>query len=282
MGLLTRQERGKLLDLLGRLPNIDNPSVRRRLIQNLPQQLQHAIEHSSITDVHIDNIVDVADGATWHKLLDGRCSILVIIENAMNRVQGSLIEQEFKDLLQTLEPRCGSPPGGTVRIPTPPPIPSGGQPRIPSNSTIDVPLTMSVSWEARNRLVRLISETPPFRLGGPVERISLMIRAGLPESWIAQYNWDYTAVVAADRFLDETLRLGFLINPARRGYSALALVLVRIIEEDMVSRSGALFLAKILVCWRLLDLNQAIVSAQLQELIDESLLEVGDCHDFLL
>ena len=79
--------------------------------------------------------------------------------------------------------------------------------------------------------------------------------------------------------LNETLRLGFPISPERIGYSALALVIDRIIKEDMVGHSDGLFLAKILVCCDLLDWEQAQISIRLQKLIAASRPEVGVCDN---
>lgn len=130
----------------------------------------------------------------------------------------------------------------------------------------------------RDKLHILISELPAFRLGDGLVRVNFMSRAGLPSGWIAQYNWHLAPAIAAEQLLGETLRLGFPIIPAHPGYSALALVVDRIIEEDMVGRTDGLFLARVLVCWDLLKWKEAYISDRMQDLINASELEGWICY----
>src|SRR6476660_7719047 len=93
---LTGDERSALLDLLLRLPNIDNPAARRLLLANLPARLQENVAYSDVPAIHIANIVDTVTGDAWAQLGDGSPAVAVLIGNARQNVDGSLLSRQLE------------------------------------------------------------------------------------------------------------------------------------------------------------------------------------------
>ncbi len=112
MGLLTREERRRLVDLLLKLPNIKlNPAVRILLIGNLPPELLQNISYSDLPSVHIDAIINTTDGPGAQRA-DGSWPIIWVIENAFAIDSESYYARDFQKLLDTLNVRASALPAG--------------------------------------------------------------------------------------------------------------------------------------------------------------------------
>lgn len=104
MPLLTRAQRQTLVDLLMRLPNINDEASRNLLLTDLPQSLTQTIQFDGAAGVHVANIVNAVNNDTWARLPDGTVPLLLVIENAIYTVQGSGLAaqlQSFHDSLPT-------------------------------------------------------------------------------------------------------------------------------------------------------------------------------------
>jgi hypothetical protein len=129
MGLLDRDARQRLIELLLRIPGSQNRETRDLLLQDLPPNLVSNIRRENAALVDIANIVNTADSDTWARLLDGTPSLQVIIENARNLVAGSGTADELAKLLATVqgparpEVTPGDPDDRPTTAPSLPPIP---------------------------------------------------------------------------------------------------------------------------------------------------------------
>ena len=105
--LLTQEEWEKLIALLCELPNINYANVRHSLVSTLPAQFQSNIDFDMPLEEHITKIVDTVVSDPHFQLLDGSYPIIVLIQNAINRVNGIKLEGELQKLLDTLKNRLG-------------------------------------------------------------------------------------------------------------------------------------------------------------------------------
>jgi hypothetical protein len=105
MGLLTRDERRTLTDLLLRLPNIGDAAARSLLLTDLPSGLQNSIPFDNAPAIHIANIITAVDSAAWSQLPDGTIPLLLVMENAIYTVQGSGLASQLQTLHDTLKAR---------------------------------------------------------------------------------------------------------------------------------------------------------------------------------
>jgi hypothetical protein len=105
MGLLTRDERRTLTDLLLRLPNIGDAAARSLLLTDLPSGLQNSIPFDNAPAIHIANIITAVDSPAWSQLPDGTIPLLLVMENAIYTVQGSGLAGQLQALHDTLKAR---------------------------------------------------------------------------------------------------------------------------------------------------------------------------------
>ena len=105
MSLLKAGERQTLIDMLLRLPNIDDRLNRRLLLAGLPEQMKNSIPSSDTPITALASMVDVADGDAWAELSNGTWSIVVVVENSLQFVRGAKLGVELESLLNTLRER---------------------------------------------------------------------------------------------------------------------------------------------------------------------------------
>lgn len=110
MGLLIQGERQVLIDLLCKLPGIDvYPHVRHSLTATLPDDLRNTIMYSNALNTDIASIVDMVTEDAWCQLPDGTYPILVVLENALNKVRGSQLEPKLLSQMNIRRERFGLP-----------------------------------------------------------------------------------------------------------------------------------------------------------------------------
>jgi hypothetical protein len=105
MGLLTADERRMLIDLLLSVPNVEDPAARRLLTANLPRRLLENIPFSDTTAIHIANIVDTVSSDAWAYLPDGSPAAAIVITNAAQLVDGSVLSAQLTGLLNEVQAR---------------------------------------------------------------------------------------------------------------------------------------------------------------------------------
>lgn len=110
MELFQLGELQELIDLLCKIPRIEYPTVRYSLTATLPDDLRTAIEITNIPRVDIESIVEMVVSYAWFQLVDDRYPILVVIENAINKVRGSQLEGKLYIRLNTLRILLSLPP----------------------------------------------------------------------------------------------------------------------------------------------------------------------------
>jgi hypothetical protein len=106
MGLLTPDERRKLIALLLSLPNMDDPAARRLLLASLPQRLQDNVPFSNTPSIHIAGIVDTVNNDAWTYLRDGSPAVAIVIANAIGAVEGSSLAKPLENLQYELNVRA--------------------------------------------------------------------------------------------------------------------------------------------------------------------------------
>jgi hypothetical protein len=105
--LLTQEERMKLIALLCKLPNITYANVRHSLVSTLPAKLQSNNAFEKPPKIQITEIVDMVISDANYQVQDGSYPLMVLIQNAINRVKGSQIGGELQSFLDTLKDRLG-------------------------------------------------------------------------------------------------------------------------------------------------------------------------------
>jgi hypothetical protein len=110
MVLLIQGERQVIIDLLSKLPGIDvYPHVRHSLTATLPADLRNSIPYTNTLNIDIAGIVDMVTEDTWTQLPDGSYPILVVLENALNKVRGSELGNKLFNQMNVLRTRLGLP-----------------------------------------------------------------------------------------------------------------------------------------------------------------------------
>jgi hypothetical protein len=110
MGLLTHEERDKLVSLLLKLPNQANPVIRRQLYAGLPHDLQYQIVEEGPPRTHFASIVNTLDDEGWIEEYGGNWPILQMIERAIDYVgPESPVGYELNLLLTDLKVRAQQP-----------------------------------------------------------------------------------------------------------------------------------------------------------------------------
>lgn len=110
MVLLIQGERQVIVDLLCKLPGIDvYPHVRHSLTATLPADLRHSIPYTNTLNIDIASIVDMVTEDAWSQLPDGSYPILIVLENALNKVRGSGLGNKLFDQMNILRARFGLP-----------------------------------------------------------------------------------------------------------------------------------------------------------------------------
>ena len=108
MGLLTRSERQRLMELLLRIPNTNGAAGRQLLLVDLPKDLQVAIPFDNSATIHIANIIDIVSGEAFARLADGSIPLLVVIENAVFMVRTSALAGQLQVLYAALLTRASA------------------------------------------------------------------------------------------------------------------------------------------------------------------------------
>src|SRR5262245_35292806 len=109
MGLLTREERQHLVDLLLQLPGVLDADARRLLVIDLPYNLQASIPVSDVPAQHVTQIVATVESQAGAPLSDGTWPVLVVVENALYTVQGSQLAGNLQTLYEAVKTRAAQP-----------------------------------------------------------------------------------------------------------------------------------------------------------------------------
>jgi hypothetical protein len=128
MGLLTADERKRLIESLLKIPLASDENWRQGLLAGLPDPLRTGIAGSSVPRIHLTIIVDTVDNAVWACLPDGTWSVIMVIENALPYVDGSTLGDVLKTLLTGLQTRSAqqAPPAPSAPVsPAIQPAPAG-------------------------------------------------------------------------------------------------------------------------------------------------------------
>jgi hypothetical protein len=96
------EERHALIDILCRIPNIGIPSERQCLLSTLPNDLQSNIPYHEATKPHITNIINMVLDDNWFQLSDTSYSLMIVIQNARNKVKNSPLDKELQEVLHLL------------------------------------------------------------------------------------------------------------------------------------------------------------------------------------
>jgi hypothetical protein len=131
MPLLTRAQRQALVDLLMRLPNINDAASRNLLLTDLPQSLTRTIQFNGAAGTHVANIVNVVNDDAWARLPDGTIPALVVIENAIYMVQGSGLAAQLQTLHDALQ-AAPAPQAGEATVQTVIATPTAPTPSAPA------------------------------------------------------------------------------------------------------------------------------------------------------
>src|SRR5688572_28045888 len=103
MGLLTREQRNRLVELLVMIPNVHDPVARNSLVVHLPDELRLSIPISAAPRVHIQSIVDTVEETRWTPLVDDAWPIILVVESALFLMKGTHNHAELERLLDTLK-----------------------------------------------------------------------------------------------------------------------------------------------------------------------------------
>jgi hypothetical protein len=114
MSLLTRAQRQALVDLLMRLPNINDAASRNLLLTDLPQSLTRAIPFDGAAGTHVANIVNAVNDDAWARLPDGTVPVLLVIENAIYMMHGSGLAAQLQTLHDAIQAAPPPPAGGAT------------------------------------------------------------------------------------------------------------------------------------------------------------------------
>ena len=131
MPLLTRAQRQTLVDLLMRLPNINDAASRNLLLTDLPSALHSTIPFNGAAGTHVANIVSVVNDDAWARLPDGTIPALVVIENAIYMVQGSGLAEQLQTLHDALQ-AAPAPQAGEATVQTAITTPTAPTPIAPA------------------------------------------------------------------------------------------------------------------------------------------------------
>lgn len=106
-GLLTLEERDRLVELLGMLPNIGSSAMRDSLLFGVPQPIRLSLVSSGAAAADLRQLVEVADGAGAQQA-DGSWPIERVIFNAIRMVDGSRLAAELRQLYDGAKGRAGT------------------------------------------------------------------------------------------------------------------------------------------------------------------------------
>jgi hypothetical protein len=107
MKQLTIEERQKLINLLGKLPNIRVLEERLSLMAGLPESVQNNIASSTIAQTHISNIVNTLGDDAYFELMDGSYPIITVIRTAQIKLKDVPLYNELQTFIVSLSDRCG-------------------------------------------------------------------------------------------------------------------------------------------------------------------------------
>lgn len=110
MGLLTRDERRDLIEMLLKLPISLDAQTRRLLVRSLPIAIQQNISYSAIPRIDIETFIDSAEADSAQQA-DGSWPIVLVIEDAIGLVAGSMLASRLQQLLDVLRTRAAESSG---------------------------------------------------------------------------------------------------------------------------------------------------------------------------
>ncbi len=115
MGLLQREERDALSDLLVKLPNIVYPSVRNQLLSGIPQDLKAQIISIGASKPDLITMVNAVDDENWDEPYQGSWPVLQFIQNAIFHVgKTPPLGQKMQALLDVLTIRAEQWQAGSI------------------------------------------------------------------------------------------------------------------------------------------------------------------------
>lgn len=128
MGLLTVEERDRLLLYLSRLPGIQSEAVRNALLSGVPTTVRNQIQAVGIPAADLSAMIDTIDSDAL-QLADGSWPIERVITNAADRVDGTITAEMLRQLLAQARARQAGPPQAAA----PAAGPAGAAPRFNTN-----------------------------------------------------------------------------------------------------------------------------------------------------
>src|SRR3712207_6002499 len=111
MGLLTIEERDRLMLYLSRLPGIQSDAVRNSLLSGVPNSVRLQIQAVGIPATDLSAPIDTIDSDAL-PLEDGSWPIAGVINNAARSVEGTITAQRLRQLLTEAQARQASPARG--------------------------------------------------------------------------------------------------------------------------------------------------------------------------
>jgi hypothetical protein len=109
MGLLERDERRNLIEMLLKLPISHDAQARRSLVRSLPATIRDNIPYSSSPRTDIEAMIDFADADSAQRA-DGAWPVVLVIEDAIGLVAGSMLASRLQQLLDALRMRTAASP----------------------------------------------------------------------------------------------------------------------------------------------------------------------------
>jgi TIR domain len=91
---MEREQQAYLVQLLLRIPDIENPFTRTSLLTSIPNRLSLARDHTN-TENDISRLVDQLSVT---RLPNGQWALLVFIDNALYRLEGTMTGEELAEL----------------------------------------------------------------------------------------------------------------------------------------------------------------------------------------
>lgn len=238
MGLLSSEERNDLIALLLKLPNRNNPVMRRQLYTGLPRELQDQIVDDGAPRTHITSIVNTVDDESWDKPYEGSWPVLQLIENAIHMSgRESLIGHQLNLMLISLRGRASA----SFNYPN----------NIPAHDQTSFELKLPdmgkpfLSKTDREWIINTVDTViGPMSTDG----IKNLLRGKLPDSSINRINFRDGSRNIAETIVG-MLELRGVLNPPE--YHALGAFLTDIPEVDLVGYDAAVKIVALLFRYNL-------------------------------
>ena len=104
--ILSHDQRNRLIDLLLHMPDADDKEWRDTLLRGLPKRLVNRLKRPSQPNLDLKKIVDTMSAYPSAHLSDGRCSILILIDNVLSDLDGAAIPDQLNELRSAAATRC--------------------------------------------------------------------------------------------------------------------------------------------------------------------------------